>query len=404
MYGPPDLVMKKRKKRRLDYERSLALKASNKKIDEKLAVLVEEYDGLNETLKFELPKLSANTEQVGNLCLIQFVSIQVEWLSIWQEKVKTVLEANEMPKDIDDIIDKFNRDYKYQQGRIQELGIANGAFLEDIPKGRLSHSTTATREDDLSTKSRAQPPPPLMSRSREHSINSDHSPSLPTPDFARRQSGQFTFSPIVPPSLPQFSTRDFPPMDSVSRGGSGYPSIIDAWMSSKPYSARPTTRLSYDSGGPLRTSVESGEPISPSGSAYYSASQTFDNLPTSSRPFSGLFHSAMPTDDAEESRRSSRASSRDRERSGGYNVLYWAASLFEFNINDTKSEAGYPYLTYGAGEVSELYRVPWVHANVRIQIFDVIGEKGELWLAKNQDDPTNRVGWIWSKHFARLAD
>jgi hypothetical protein len=47
---------------------------------------------------------------------------------------------------------------------------------------------------------------------------------------------------------------------------------------------------------------------------------------------------------------------------------------------------------------------PWVHANVRIQIFDVIGEKGELWLAKNQDDPTNRVGWIWSKHFARLAD
>ena len=50
MYGPPDLVMKKRKKRRLDYERSLALKASNKKIDEKLAALVEEYEGLNETL------------------------------------------------------------------------------------------------------------------------------------------------------------------------------------------------------------------------------------------------------------------------------------------------------------------------------------------------------------------
>jgi len=356
MYGPPDLVMKKRKKRRLDYEKSLALKASNKKIDEKLALLVEEYDGLNETLKFELPKLSAYTEKVGNLCLVQFVSIQIEWLSIWQEKVKTVLEANQMPKDINDIIDKFNRDYKYQQGRIQELSIANGAFLEDIPKGRLSHSTTATKEDDSSVKSRAQPPPPLMNRSREHSINSDHSPSLPTPDFARRQSGQFTFSPIVPvaPNPPQFSTRDFPPIDNVSRGGSGPPSILDAWMASKPLSARPTTRLSYDSGGPLRTSVESGEAISPTGSAYYSASQTLDNLPASSRPFSGMFHSAMPTDDVEESRRSSRASSGDRERSGGYNVLYWAASLFEFNISATKSEAGYPYLTYAAGEVSEL--------------------------------------------------
>jgi hypothetical protein len=353
MYGPPDLVMKKRKKRRLDYERSLALKASNKKIDEKLAVLVEEYEGLNETLKFELPKLSASTEKVGNLCLIQFVSIQVEWLSIWQEKVKTVLEANQLPKDIEDIIDKFNRDYKYQQGRIQELGIANGAFLEDIPKGRLSHSTTATKEDDASTKSRAQPPPPLDNRPRGQSINSDHSPSLPTPDFAKRHSGQFTFSPIVPvaPNL-QFSTRDFPPMDSISRGGSGSPSILEAWMNSKPYSARPTPRLSYDSGGPLRTSVESGEATSPSGSAYYSASQTIDNLPASSRPFSGLFHSAMPTDDVEDSRRSSRASSRDRDRSDGYNVLYWAASLFEFNISGTKSEAGYPYLTYGAGEVS----------------------------------------------------
>lgn len=39
-----------------------------------------------------------------------------------------------------------------------------------------------------------------------------------------------------------------------------------------------------------------------------------------------------------------------------------------------------------------------------MQIFDVIAEKGELWLAKNQDDPNEQVGWIWSKHFAKLAD
>ena len=38
-----------------------------------------------------------------------------------------------------------------------------------------------------------------------------------------------------------------------------------------------------------------------------------------------------------------------------------------------------------------------------IQVFDVIGEKGELWLAKNNDDPDNFVGWIWSKHFVKLA-
>lgn len=36
------------------------------------------------------------------------------------------------------------------------------------------------------------------------------------------------------------------------------------------------------------------------------------------------------------------------------------------------------------------------------QVFDVVGTKGELWLAKNQDDPSRTVGWIWEKHFARI--
>ncbi|KAK0103378.1 hypothetical protein ONS95_005404 [Cadophora gregata] len=68
-----------------------------------------------------------------------------------------------------------------------------------------------------------------------------------------------------------------------------------------------------------------------------------------------------------------------------YNVLYIAASLFQFNIRN-HMEAGWPYLSYQAGE-----------------IFDVVAEKGELWLAKSQDDPSNQVGWIWSKHFVPLA-
>jgi len=67
-------------------------------------------------------------------------------------------------------------------------------------------------------------------------------------------------------------------------------------------------------------------------------------------------------------------------------VLFLAASLFEFNIDRSRKESGYPYLTYVPGE-----------------IFDVIGEKGELWLAKNQDDGEGLVGWIWEKHFAKLV-
>jgi hypothetical protein len=67
-------------------------------------------------------------------------------------------------------------------------------------------------------------------------------------------------------------------------------------------------------------------------------------------------------------------------------VLFLAASIYEFNIDRARREAGYPYLTYVAGE-----------------IFDVIAEKGELWLARNQDDSTHQVGWIWNKHFAKLS-
>ena len=36
-------------------------------------------------------------------------------------------------------------------------------------------------------------------------------------------------------------------------------------------------------------------------------------------------------------------------------------------------------------------------------MFDIIGEKGDLWLAKNQEDTSGTVGWIWSKDFATLA-
>jgi len=68
-------------------------------------------------------------------------------------------------------------------------------------------------------------------------------------------------------------------------------------------------------------------------------------------------------------------------------VLFTAASVYEFNIDHSRQQGGFRYLTYVTGE-----------------IFDVIAEHGELWLAINQDDPTKEIGWIWNKHFARLAE
>ncbi|KAJ5150117.1 hypothetical protein N7448_001695 [Penicillium atrosanguineum] len=71
---------------------------------------------------------------------------------------------------------------------------------------------------------------------------------------------------------------------------------------------------------------------------------------------------------------------------GEAKVLFLTTSIFEFNINSPRREAGYPYLTYGLGEM-----------------FNVIGETGELWLAYNQDDSAHQVGWIWHKHFVKIS-
>jgi hypothetical protein len=349
--------MKKRNKRRLDYEKSLMLKTQGKKIDSNLAELVEQYEALNETLKLELPKLSSMTQKIANICVGQFVSIQHSWFGIWQEKVRVVLEVNQMAKDIPDIIEMFHRDFPYVEARAEELGIVNGTFLDITTTTRGSQSTV---NDDAS--SRKGRPSNLSSRSRGLSVTSDKSPSLPTPDFAKRHSGQFTFSPITAtPSAPQFAYQNQPYASAHSGNGSGSPATPDptAGSGSRQHMAnmaRPNTGRSFtsDNGTPRLSTEPYSQHRRESGSTYTSGYQDGPPLP-SSRPYSGLFHSAMPLPDGpEDSQRSSRASSRDRNVSGGYNVLYLAASLFEFNISATKSEAGYPYLTYQAGEVSTI--------------------------------------------------
>lgn len=351
-YSNPSLAMKKRSKRRVDYEKYLQLQKGGKKIDKQLSELVEQYEALNEALKSELPKLSALTEKVGNICLGNFVNIQTQWFSIWKEKVNVVLEETQIPE-VSTIVSTFFQDYKFQDEQINTIGIINPAS-----KGRPSHSTSV---DEASSRYRLRPAEPSP-RHRGLSLNSDIAPSLPTPDFMKRHSGQFTAAspPIPSASSPNQSYRDYyngvnghharappdspkaPDLSSVSRS-LGTPPV------------RPGTGQSHDSGGPIRQSVESSSQSRP----YASSAQSSPFQTPDTHRFSGIFQSALPMSDAQEShlrrsRVSSRASSRERKPINGYNVLWLAASLFEFNIQTTKHEAGYPYLTYQAGEVCDL--------------------------------------------------
>ncbi|KUI66562.1 Dynamin-binding protein [Cytospora mali] len=381
-YQNPLLALKKRNKRRLDYEKSIQLKKGGKKIDKQLTELVEHYEALNDTLKKELPQLSALTEKVGNICLGNMINIQAKWWFIWKEKVRGVAAITEVPE-ISDIVSTFHRDFRDMEEQISSLTLLNLTSM-----ARSSQSTT---DDSMMARTKSRPSDVGTPRSRGLSVTSDVAPMLPTPDFQR--TGQLTMSPpasnnaVAGPS--GYFYRDY--YSGLNSRGPTSPTSSDfsnAPRSIPGMSVRPGTGRSFDSTGmPPRPSIDSA----PGPQARRDSSSTNNATPSlsdSGNRGSGLFHSALPlTETAEEPQRSSRASSRERFTPKGYNVLWLAASLFEFNIETTKHEAGYPYLTYQAGE-----------------IFDVIAEKGELWLAKNQDDPSDLVGWIWSKHFAKLAD
>lgn len=308
---------------------------------------MEQYEALNDTLKKELPKLSALTAKIGNICLGKFVSIQASWYHIWKEKVKAPIQDMGHVPELSEIVNTFQREFQLQEERAAAIGILNPTL-----KGRTSQSTTDDASSTLS-KTRSRPNDLIPPRGRGLSVNSDHVPSLPTPDFVKRNSGQFSLS----PTSPGHYYRDYySGIHGHSRGISNSPITAEPSSASRPTMgiARPGTGRSFES-----TSMTS-IPRQSSESAAHAASQNWrdsnstynSNYPgPETRRLSGLFHSALPLPDGPEDQRSSRASSSERPGNGGYNVLWLAASLFEFNIETTKHEAGYPYLTYQAGEV-----------------------------------------------------
>lgn len=361
-YGNPSLAMKKRQKRRLDYERSEQLKRAGKSVDPKLGELVEQYEALNDTLLKELPMLSSLTEKVGNICLGNFVNIQANWYSIWKEKMKTVLVDSPETPDLKEVVSTFQRDFPYAHEQLASIGILNPGSWS-----RTSRSTTTSMDDSTIRTSRSRPSD-VETRGRGLSINGDAAPTLPTPDFGKRRSGSFTMSPSPSatgfgggpvPSPHHYYYRDYYSGIHAHQGGSASPRSPEFVGSSRSVTAagatstRPSTGRSFDSGGLPRQSSESASQNRRDSNTTYNSSYP----PQESRRYSNLFHSALPLPDGpEDSQRSSRASSRERNQPGdGYNILWLAASLFEFNIATTKHEAGYPYLTYQAGEVSTIH-------------------------------------------------
>ncbi|CAG7988384.1 unnamed protein product [Penicillium nalgiovense] len=367
LYNAPQRVMRKRDKRLPEYARYKAIKDRGDKPDKKTTEQGEQFLALNDTLKDELPKLYALTSKLMTACLKNFVQIQTVWYSILQKKIGAHVEL--FPNDLDRLISDFNSDHSLMEARMGELSSCNGALM--------AHSLNLV---PLSPSEQQNP----MSPRRPSTVNSSNArPGSMTGDS---------------PNL----SRDFsvgsqsfqsPQMESHSSRSSRY--RADSIMSGRVVPDTPNQLLQQAVSSPAPPRSSDVEPFpslprlsldTPFLEDVINSSSHSSNAPTSPTDrYSGFFSSAMPMSDVP----SDTIVDGHFERSAppvGPAPLFCAASVYDFNI-DSRTEGGYPYLTYASGD-----------------IFDVIGEKGELWLARNQDDAARTVGWIWNKHFARIGN
>lgn len=419
LYEGPQKLMEKRKKRVLDFARYRAMKDRGEKVDKKTMEQGEQFMAVNETLKDELPKLFVCTKKLVEACLNNFIQLQLQWQLIWRRKLSLAIDNGNIPSQLSEIVESFSGDFRYTEAQVLSLGICNGSFLSEASVGQgMSGATTLNGDASSSGRPSVSRRPSMSnddsryysysaasttdsSRNRGVSTSSHISPMLPRPDLGR--SGE-TFGTYL--GNEASNTYAYVPPGQRLRAGSNVSASHEGgvWRSYASTStiptaaqiARPSTgngRRSYDyrSGYDNTNYYHSdgqgaNRPISHTAyrAPQYRTESSGAPSPTQAvhHRTSGLFSSALPMSD------SPRNQSPTEEPSPRttFNVLFLAASVYEFNIDRARREAGYPYLTYAAGE-----------------IFDVIGEKGELWLAKNQDDRSNTLGWIWNKHFAKLA-
>lgn len=375
MHEGPQKVMKKRDKRLMDYTRFKGIKARGDKPDKKTSEQADQFNALNETLKDELPKLYSLTAKLMEACLKNFVQIQTTWYIVLQKKIGPLIES--FPDDVHKIIEDWTTRFNFSEAQVLSLGICNGSLLADTvnlfnfntPSTGAGVSSPRRPSTQHSSSTRALDESPKVSHDFSTGNSSFQSPNIDAQSQVslnrHRADSAFSGRHAPEPSEPLGPQV----LQQVDNASAAPPQVTHP----RPESFPKLPRLSLDS--PFFADVVP--------SANNNTDDTGDeNRPTSpAGRYSGFFSSAMPMSDNPQENTGSEAKPVKEPT-----VLFLAASIYEFNIDRARREAGYPYLTYVAGE-----------------IFDVIAEKGELWLARNQDDATHQVGWIWNKHFAKLS-
>ncbi|KAK0785091.1 hypothetical protein LTR38_012468 [Friedmanniomyces endolithicus] len=367
LHEGPQNAINKRKRRIVDYAKCKSIEKRGEKPDRKVVEASEMYEALNDQLKIELPKLYGLTASLVQGCLTCFLEIQLKWYNMWERKLGPLIEAAEIPTSILQIEPAFRPDYDIVKNRLLELGVCNGALLADSANF-LSPSTTLVGDfEPLSLKR----PSTLDGSKRTQSVGSDVSPFIA--GLSKRHSSGYSHNGYdggVPPLLSDgrirsnssMSARVMPAMQtpasgiSANRPWSNANTPTSSISTSRPSTANQQQHSAFQIPRPSMEAPSAASARSPrpfSGQTYFTA------RPESEHRFSGLFSSALTPDESQEETQTSAgarpttptpsgsagAETPGQDLQPAHNVLFVCASLFEFAIDKTRKEAGYPYLT-----------------------------------------------------------
>ena len=391
----PKGLLAKREKKLLDYARFRNERDRTGKVDRKSTEKIEQWEALNREAKARLSKLIKLSWEITVSSYRRFAPIHVPWFEMVTRNLAEAMSINASDLHVPELERDFKADFDPILSAVLNLGICNGALALEVSNMASFNGSDSPRQ--YSTWS--------STNKRSISINSEGSH-----DQRKRNSGSFYPSPRINTGS-EYSLSLGGNRLRASSAASGQPrtptyggSMMSLQQPNSPQlrpgtSPGPTTaelpafapRVSLDTPSPY---IDLDSPVTRpgSGSTFFSASGAPSNqVPVQAADAGGgsssIFSSAMPMSDSPVSTRgpSFEQDQHFAHHSAASPVLFTVASIYEFNIDRARSEAGWPYLTYTSGE-----------------IFDVIGEKGELWLSRNQDQP-EIVGWIWNKHFMKLS-
>lgn len=373
LHTKPFRAMKRREKRLLDHARYKVIEERGDTPDKKVKEQEAHFEALDETLKEELPQLYELSRKLSQACLKNFVALQSSFLIGLQRKLEPHVEG--FPPDFQKILSDWTNEHSFVEAQVLTLGICNGSLLADAVNlvNFNTPSTTVNSPRRPSTVNSSTHRPNSMTEdspkvSHDYGVGQlFQSPQMDSQSSFSRTRANSSFSGRAPPETPDTGRSQL--LQQVTN--SSTPSMqANKPNESEPFPSLP--RLSLDT--PFLADV-------------ISASSSDNNLPTSpAGRYSGFFSSAMPMSDNPNEENRIENIPPTEHHPAEPRVLFLAASVEQFNFQGARGEAGYPYLTYESGD-----------------IFDVIGEKGELWLARNQDDSSHQIGWIWNKHFSKVG-